>query len=462
MTSRLSRPLGLLLLAALTLAACVPSMATPAVTSGLTATPSTILAPTATLVAPISVAPSALRGLHIQVWHAFSGSAADVFTTQLAMFNTVNEWGIVAYQTPQGDYPSLFDAVNTALGSDTQPDLVAAPPEQVLAWDASGAVVDLNPYVGDQNWGLGSDAIADFPAAFWAQDLVNGKRLGVPSQRSARFLFYNVTWAHELGFDQPPATADEFRQQVCAANASFRKDTDPTNDGYGGWIVDTDWMTVYPWLLAFGGGVTEGGGYRFASDANLAALNFMKDLYDKNCAFLSTEPTPYESFARRSALFVTGDLSEAATLTATMTRLKSTDAWTVLPFPGSDGSAVIAYGPSYTLLKSTPAKQLAAWLFVRWMLSPENQAQWVKATGDLPLRTSALDLLAEYRAAHPQWVAAVGYLSQFQGTPQLASWRKVRYVLGDATGFIFRTPVKLAQIPNVLADMDATAEELSK
>ncbi|PIZ25991.1 MAG: ABC transporter substrate-binding protein, partial [Chloroflexi bacterium CG_4_10_14_0_8_um_filter_57_5] len=45
------------------------------------------------------------------------------------------------------------------------------------------------------------------------QDPVNGQRLGAPAQRSARFLFYNQTWARELGFSAPPATADEFRQQ---------------------------------------------------------------------------------------------------------------------------------------------------------------------------------------------------------------------------------------------------------
>ena len=141
---------------------------------------------------------------------------------------------------------------------------------------------------------------------------LDGKQLGLPAQRSARFLFYNQTWAHELGFSSPPATADEFRQQACAANASFRTDTSPQNDGYGGWIVDTNWQTTYSWLLAFGGGVVDGDSYAFRTDPNLAALQFLKGLYDDNCAWLSTEPTPFDSFARRSALFVSGDLAEVA------------------------------------------------------------------------------------------------------------------------------------------------------
>ena len=128
----------------------------------------------------------------------------------------------MVYPTAYSDYPTLSDAITTSITSGGKPDLVAALPEQVLAWEAAGAVVDLNPYVSDPTWGLKSSEIADIPAVFWAQDSVGGRRLGVPAQRSTDLLFYNKTWAHELGFTHPPATADEFRQQACAANASFQ------------------------------------------------------------------------------------------------------------------------------------------------------------------------------------------------------------------------------------------------
>jgi ABC-type glycerol-3-phosphate transport system substrate-binding protein len=100
-------------------------------------------------------------------------------------------------------------------------------------------------------------------------------------------------------------------------------------------------------------------------------------------------------------------------------------------------------------------------LFARWLLSPENQAQWVEATGLFPLRTSLLDIVGPYRAAFPQWDAAVGDLSLAQGVPPLASWRKVRYVLEDGMTVIFQMNTPVDQLPSVLAEMDAMAEELS-
>jgi ABC-type glycerol-3-phosphate transport system substrate-binding protein len=459
MTIHSLRSLRLVLLAVLMLSACTPGSPTPASTPSLpaaTGTTGPIPTLTPTQVPPIGVDPASLRGISLQVWDAFSGGADGVFADQVAQFNAANQWGIVVTRTGYGDYTTLFDAVNTAIESGLTPDLVVALPEQTLSWDASASVVDLSPYLGDPTWGLGSDGITNFPPVFWAQDTLNRKQLGVPAQRSARFLFYNQTWAHELGFDNPPATADEFRQQACAANASFRTDADPQNDGYGGWIVDTDWQTTYSWLLAFGGGVVDGNSYGFRTDPNLAALQFLKGLYDDHCAWLSTEPTPFDSFARRSALFVSGDLAEVPMANESMSRLKNTDEWTLVPFPGTSGSVLVTYGPSYSLLKSTPEKQLAAWLFTRWLLSTENQAQWVEATGLFPLLNSVRDTTAS-----PQWGAAVGYLSLAQGVPQLASWRKVRYVLEDGTKFIFQTNVPVDQIPSILTEMDSTAKEIN-
>ncbi len=466
MTHTTVRPL---LLCAL-LAACGTASPSPTATSlpaEASATPSLTPAATPTRPAAIAVDAASLRGFHMQVWDAFAGAAATAFADQVALFNTVNQWGIVVYPTGYGDSASLFAAVNAGITSGQTPELAVGLPEQALAWDAAGAVVDMNPYVADPTWGLYSSGIADFPAAFWSQDTTNGRRVGLPAQRSSRFLFYDATWAHHLGFSQAPQTAEEFRQQACAANASFSKDNDPTNDGYGGWIVDSSWQTALSWMLAFGGGVVDGGSYQFRSDQNLAALQFLKKLYDDHCAWISTDPTPYDSFAGRSALFISGDLAEIPLVAEAMTRLKNTDEWTLLPFPGPEQSggaddALVAYGPSYTMLVSTPENQLAAWLFTRWMLSPENQIAWVKQTGSLPLRSSALNLLGDYRSGQPQWAAAVADLGMLHDTPELASWRQVRYVLEDGTLSIFRTNTKVDQIPTVLAGMDAMAEELGK
>jgi multiple sugar transport system substrate-binding protein len=465
MTRHLHRSLTIFLLTGLVLSGCIPVAPTlPAnftpSDQGEISVPTDTTTPTQ--VATNSVSPSDLHAVNIEIWHAFSGGAGTLLDNQVALFNSTNEWGIVVTATGFGDYQALFDSVNKSLVSGVTPDIVSGLPEQTLSLDASSYVVDLNPYIMNPVWGLNSNDIADFPSVFWSQDKLNGRQLGVPAQRSARYLYYNQTWAHQLGFSHPPATADEFRQQACAANASFRANADPQDDGYGGWIVDTSWQTIYSWLLSFGGAVADGSLYTFRTDPNLAALKFLKSLYDDHCAWLSTDQTPFDSFARRSALFISADLAEVPLAIESMSRLHNNDEWTLLPFPGLTSSVVVPYGPSYSLLKSTAEKQMASWLFTRWLLQAQNQAQWVEASGLYPLRTSVMDEIGPYRTASPQWVQAVNDLSMAQGVPQLASWRKVRYVLQDGATVIFRMNTPLDKLPSVLSEMDSMTGELGK
>ena len=115
-------------------------------------------------------------------------------------------------------------------------------------------MVDLNSYVTDPNSGLSDDDLGEFPGVFLEQDIVDGRRLGMPAQRSGHLLIYNRTWAKELGFADPPETPQQFRDQACAAHAELNRDDDPANDARGGWLVRTDGMTFLSWLSAFDGG----------------------------------------------------------------------------------------------------------------------------------------------------------------------------------------------------------------
>ena len=118
------------------------------------------------------------------------------------------------------------------------------------------------------------------------------------------------------------------------------------------------------------------------------------------------------------------------------------------------------------MFESDDVTQLASWLFMRWMLSPENQARWVQSTGLFPLRTSTMNLLADYSASHPQWAEAVKLLPSGEITPQLGSWRLVRVMLEDGFRDMFDTirhpDLTDGQVPLILKQMDETAADLNQ
>jgi len=407
----------------------------------------------------------ALRGVQVQVWHPWFGSQASLFESQVAQFNKENEWGIVVRAEGQQNYSELYLQTTDALKDASNPQIVIVLPEQALSW--SDQVVDLNTYLHDPEYGLSALEISDFANAVWLQDEVDGKRYGIPAQRTARFIFYNHTWARELGFDTAPKTSAEFEQQACAAHTAMGKDTDPNNDALGGWLIDSDAMTALSWMQAFGGGVQEAAGYRFLTPGNIAAFKYLKVLQQSGCAWVASTDLPvYDRFAARQALFSTGNLEDVIQQARTFLTSGSKDEWTVLAFPGEEQQALVVYGSSFMMFQSDDVTQLAAWLFMRWMLSPENQARSVQSTGFFPLRTSTMDLLAGYGADHPQWAEAVKLLPSGKITPQLASWRLVRVMLGDGFTAMFDTirhpDMTDGQVPLILRQMDETATDLNK
>lgn len=415
-------------------------------------------------VSSLDVEKEALRGAQVDVWHPWFGSEASLFETQVARFNKENEWGIVIHAQSKTTYAELFSQTSAALEENANPNLVIALPEHAFGWNEN--VVDLNPYVNDPLYGFSADDILDFPPVIWDQDSMAGKRFGVAAQRTARFLLYNQTWARELGFDSPPLTSADFEKQACAANKALAADDDSTNNALGGWLIDTNPITPLSWMFAFGGGAQEEESYRFLTPSNIDAFRFVKVLQQKGCAWVaSADLTVYDRFAMRQALFATASLEELADQSRSFIQTGNRDEWTILAFPGKEGDAFVVYGSSYVMFDSDDVTQLASWLFMRWMLSAQNQAQWVTSTGLFPLRTSTLNLLADYQKDHPPWAAAVNLLPEAQVPPQLGSWRLVRTMLGDGFRDMFDTirhpDLTDGQIPLILKQMDETVTELS-
>ena len=464
--SRFQKPLTVLFLIPFFLSACAPS------TNGITRTPrpnateKPLEQDTATpAVSKLNVEVEALRGVQVTVWHPWFGAQESLFVSQVAQFNTENEWGIVVGAESKSNYSELFFQTDDALKSPSRPQIVIAFPEHALEWQAE--VVDLNAYVTDPIYGLNESEVSDFPEVIWAQDEVDGKRFGMPAQRTARFLLYNQSWAEELGFDAPPANSSEFERQACAANKALGSDDDPENNALGGWLIDTDAMTPLSWMLAFDGGVQEEDGYRFLAPGNVAAFKYVKTLQQKSCAWVASADLPaFDRFAVRQALFATASLEDLPDQSRSFAAAGSKDEWTVLPFPGLEKDAFVVYGSSFVMLQADDAPQLASWLFMRWMLSPENQASWIKSTGLFPLRDSTMSLVSDYSAEHPQWATAVELLSNGELTPQLASWRLVRIMLEDAFRDMFDTirhpDLTDGQVPLILRQMDETVDDITQ
>jgi multiple sugar transport system substrate-binding protein len=417
------------------------------------------LSPTPTLepITLLGVKPDQLRGVTVQFWHSFSGARERLLIEWADVFNTSNKYGITIEITPQ---ENLFNAVQDAIRAGTSPHLSIAFTNQAAAWDQASAppgegLIDLTPYINDPVYGYAPDELIDFYPAFLEQETVDEKMIGFPTYRSAQVMFYNITWAQELGFFSPPTTPDEFFIQACSSSEA-------RGDGTGGWFINTDTATTLSWIFAYGREILSlEGDYLFNTPETAAAFGFMKDLADSGCAWQPEETFPNTEFATRQGLFYSSSLGGLFFQQQAFEDAGSQDEWTMIPFPSQDGQPVAhIFGPAYNVFKTTPEGQLAAWLFVQWASSPANQARWTEISGSYPTRASTIKFLNQYVASLPQWTRAYDLVPNGKNEPALPSWGTVRWVVGDAAAQLFGFGFTADGIPGVLEELDRTANEV--
>jgi len=444
-----------------------PASATPISSPTLTSIPATpTRTPTITPqpTSSLGVKAAELDGVTLSFWHPWTGDTGNTIQKSIEKFNASNAYGITVESISQGDLNSLYEKIDLQESKTGLPNLAVGANYQIQSWISAGKpVVGLDDYLDDPEWGLSKEELADFNELFLQQDVMEGSRIGMPAVRTAQVMYYNTTWAEELGFRSIPKDPEEFKTQVCAAAQANRENEEPEDDGTGGWLINTNPLGILSWLYAFGSQVLlpNDAGYNFNTSESESALLFLKDLIDEGCAFEALESPSEAAFANRQALIITSSLSDIGFENAEFERAENNDEWTVVGFPSPDQVPVSTiYGPSLFMFAGTQEENLATWLLIKWLLSPEQDADLVTVRGTFPIRTSTLELLADYADQHPQWTAAQGLLEHASPEPGLKSWDRVRWILGDVGTQIFRYYFTPDRIPATLELMDETAAEL--
>lgn len=401
-------------------------------------------------------------GQTVVFWHVWgTGTPYEGLTALIDEFNAANEWGITVEALDQGGYSDLEDAMNAAIQSGDLPNIVVGYTNALDTWYSVGSLVDMNTYVNDPEWGLSEAEVADYYPGVFANGVnAEGARVGFPHGQSANVLFYNHTWAQELGFDAAPTTLDEFKAQACAAAEANNSDADPDNDGTGGLVLYTAAENVAGFLFALGSDFfsADGTAYDFTKPEVVEVATFWKEIWDEGCAF-PTESYPNPEFATRKALFT---MSSTAGLPYQVSAFEAEDAygddvWGFIPFPGKGAQAIDAYAQNSAIVASSPEQELASWLFIKWFTSPEINAKWIESSGYHPIRISAVDLLDAYAAENPLWAVGLELGPLGVSEPGWASWGTVRRQVRDSFAAVLQgTP---EDIPTLLDELNASAAE---
>jgi multiple sugar transport system substrate-binding protein len=401
-------------------------------------------------------------GVTITYWFQHSGSNGEAMQKMIADFNATNEWKITVKGEYAGAYNDIYNKMVAAIAARNPPELVVAYQNQSATYAVNDALADMNPYVKDAKWGLGKD-FADFFEGFINQDVnaqFGGKRLGFPPNRSLEVMYCNMTLLKSVGITAPPKTWDEFL-------AACEKVTNKDKGTYGYALDNLDASHIYAFVVSRGGEIarTDGKGYTLNTPQMKATMLFQQRLVKLGVA--RKIPKKYDDqtdFGNGVVAFTTGSTSGLTFYDAAVKKGKSGPfEWTVAPIPqltAAGAPAMDLYGASVSIPKTTPEKQLAAWLFVKWFSEPKQQAQWTHVSKYFPVRKAAEPLIKDMLDADANFSAAWTILktSKLKAEPPYAGYDLVR----DAINAAYSKILDGADIDATLAALEVQANKLFK
>jgi multiple sugar transport system substrate-binding protein/sn-glycerol 3-phosphate transport system substrate-binding protein len=385
-------------------------------------------------------------------------------------FNQENDWGIKVTPHDQGLTLDPLEYIEAAFDEGLVPHVMVSDASVIAEWYQEGLTMNLASFMSDPAAGISlKEQNAYYPGLFDESLIEEGVRPGIPFSQSIQVIYYNQTWAADLGFSRPPTTTNELIEQVCkAAELEIENQEDA-----GGIILYPDAANIAGWIFAYGGELhPSDDAYQFTTSEIIKVARAWQRLIRDQCGYMVSQyPNPMareielSMFNSRKALMVMNSARFLEQIHIHNDQLSRSDDWTMLPFLGPYGEkSVPAEIQTIVIFKTSPKEQLAAWLFLKYLSSPEIQAEWVKYSYLYPTRSDSMEYLNGFRTENPDWAKALDLLKYSKTQPIDLSWDIVRQALGDAFELLLSeelpNPIRvLGELENIAKELKDYAEE---
>jgi ABC-type glycerol-3-phosphate transport system substrate-binding protein len=417
---------------------------------------------------PMGIPWSSLKGLEIEFWYLWDLDEPGIGMNAIVdRFNRDNEWGITVTSIDQGLTHDPLLVVETAFDEGFVPHLMVGDAAVVSGWYQDGLTLDLTSFLEDPTVGLTSQELGDYYRGIFQPYLLPDEiRPGLPFSQSIQVIYYNQSWGDELGFSAPPDSSIELSKQSCKAAGQ----TDLDQETPAGIILYPEAANLAGWIFAFRGQIQEPGTevYSFYSPEIRAVAQEWIELRDQGCGgMISQYPNPmareieFERFNQRQSLMVMASAQDLNLVSMGPSRTGLPDNWLMLPFLGPDNKkAVPSRIQAGAIFDTTPEHELGAWLFLRYLTSPEIQAEWSMYSGYYPTRQDSIKFLDDFQEDHPDWAKGLSLLRYAQTQPVSPSWEIVQQAMGDAFEVVLQGQAE--EIDSILLALGRTARELTE
>ncbi len=340
---------------------------------------------------------SARSVTHISLWESHSGGPVAAAVTSLVnRFNATHPKVQVSIDVTKASTKAL-GAI--AAGS---PPLLAEISHYDGKFLQAHALVNLNSFINGPS-GFTSAQKSAFFHSIWTNGEVGGKHYRLQVDAKVTEYFYNQSLFARAGIASPPSTWAQMSSDLTKLAAL----------GVTPLGVKDASAHIEPMFVSNGGQLISANGTttKFNSSAGKKTFSYMRSLFQRHLAIFGHGSALRADLASGKVAIIDGTSAGYQKVLDSAGGHFAVGAFGV-PSGSSGHSANMVQGLGFVIMKGHPlAQQQAAWSFIKWYLSPVQQAFWAMHTGFAPVTRSALQYMpSSWMASHPGMQASIAAL----------------------------------------------------
>ncbi|WP_278953541.1 extracellular solute-binding protein [Lactobacillus apis] len=327
--------------------------------------------------------PKVTKKTTVVFWHGMQGQQETTLKKLAKEFEAKNS-NIKIKLEQQGDYDNLQAKLTSTMQSPKNlPTITQAYPGWLQSAAKNKMLVNLTPYINNKEVGWGSVAASEIKQGMLDGAQINGTQYGIPFNKSIEVLIYNPDMLKKYGITKVPSTNAELKQ---AAQTIYQK-SDHKVVGAG-----FDNLNNYYVLGMKNEGQSFSSKVDFTGKESSRVLDyFVKGEKAGYFRMPGSDKYLYVPFTNQKlAMFVTSSSTETWIKQAAKKGFKYEVAARPGKYTMQQGTDI------YMFSHASAMEKAAAFKFMRFLSSKENQIKWAKETGYIPVNEDATKS-AEYK-----------------------------------------------------------------
>ena len=399
---------------------------------------------------PLSALAKAKGPVQITMWHGLTQANEQELDLLTSQFNA-SQSKIHVTLVNQTSYMDDLTKFVAGLSTGDLPDIVQIEDTGLQQMIDTKAILPAASCIKADSY---QSQLSDFiprVVQYWS---VKGVLYPMPFNVSNPVFLYNKKAFQKAGLDpnSPPQTLD----QVMADAVKLKATGAVAKAGYG---LKTDPWFLEQWLAKAGDPYVNNGNGRsgratralFNNAAGKQVFTWLSQMVKTGNAVANNDLTsPFDNLLGIGNGNYAMSVDTSASL-GTITQLLASGQYPnvdlgVAPMPGPTGQGGVLVGGAalYISNKSSPAKQAAAWEYLKYLDSAQNQASFGAATGYVPIRESSITMpviqqlwakIPGYKVAYNQLVTGVSNIATVG--PVIGDYLGVRNAVRNAEESMF-------------------------